>query len=99
MTSVAQGRHERILSVALELAEIRGFRNITREMVAVVAQVGVGTVSWHFKGMDGLRDAVVRYAVEKKNIRVLAQALAEGHRFAKAAPFALRQEAAKFLMS
>lgn len=83
-----------ILSAAMQLANLKGFKKVTRAEIAAKAKVAPGLVSYHFGDMKGLRDAMVARAVEAKNLKVLAQALADRHPAAVKAPDALRRAAA-----
>lgn len=87
----------RILRCALRLARKQGYTRITRDEVAAATQCGMGTVNHHFVDMQGLRLAVIRYAIEREDLRVLAQGLALHDPAALAAPEALRIAALKSL--
>lgn len=84
---------EIILSAAMQLANLKGYKRVTRADIAKRAKIATGSVSYHFKSMDKLRDAMVVRAVEAKNLKVLGQALANSHPLAKKAPEALRKAA------
>jgi AcrR family transcriptional regulator len=86
-----------ILDAAVQIADRKGFRAVTRIAVAERAKVAEGTVSYHFKSMARLRDAIVVAAVKHRHVGVLAKALADGHRLAKAAPKDLKDAAAKLI--
>ncbi len=68
-----------IIAVAVRMARTNGIRSLTRDGVAAEAKVGMGTINYHFTDMDGLRAAVVEYAIENEIVEVLAQARAERH--------------------
>lgn len=68
-----------ILGAAVTLARRLGLSQLTRRQVATAADAGLGTINYHFGNMDGLRDAIVDYAVENEIIEVLVQARAERH--------------------
>ncbi len=86
-----------ILSAAMQLANLKGFKRVSRADIAKRADVAAGSVSYHFGTMRGLRDAMVARAVESGNLRILAQAHAERHPLAVKAPEALRRAAAATL--
>lgn len=92
----ADVRREQILAAALSLAENTsvGFERITRDGVAQAAGVSAGTVNVYFRDMPTLRSELMRYAVSKANIRVVAQGLLAKHPEALRAPQALRSLAA-----
>lgn len=87
-----------ILKTAAALAARQGFLNITREQIAAKAEVAPASISYHFKSMTKLRDAIMAHAVEKGILEVIGQGLAARHRAAVAAPVALRQKAAQLLV-
>jgi len=85
-----------ILQAALEMsAKPGGFKSLTRDGVAAHAHVATGLVTYYFKSMKKLRDAVVTTAIAGENLAVLSEAI--GYRHAKAlnAPHALRVRALK----
>ena len=86
-----------ILSAAMQLANLKGFKKVSRSDIAKRADVATGSVSYHFGTMKKLRDAMVTRAVESSNLKILAQALAERHPLATKAPEALRRAAAATL--
>lgn len=88
---------DRLLSTAMSLANLHGLSGVTRDMVANVAEVATGSVTYHFGDMKRLRSEMVKRAIETENLNVLAQALAIGHPLALAAPEALRVRAAHTL--
>lgn len=87
----------KIISAAMQLANLCGFSNVTRDGVAAKADVACGSVTYYFKGMKKLRAAMVERAIETENLTVLGQALAARHPLALAAPEALRVRAARSL--
>lgn len=88
---------EHILNAAIQIADRKGFRHVTRIAVAKRAGAAEGTVSYHFKTMAKLHDAVVAEAVRLKHLGIVSKALADGHRIAKAAPQPLKDAAAKLI--
>lgn len=86
-----------ILDSAIQIATRKGLSGITREAVAAKAGSADSTVSYHFKTMAKLKDLVVSESIRLGYIAVIAKALAEGHRLAKAAPKELKDKAAAFL--
>lgn len=83
-----------ILKAAVRLAKSKGFRNFSRDDVATAAETATGTVSYHYRGMTGLRRAVMQYAIDNEVLEVIAQGLAERHVLALKAPEELRLRAA-----
>jgi AcrR family transcriptional regulator len=86
-----------ILAAATRLAQVKGYRRVTREEVAESAGCVESTVSYHFGDMDAFRTAVVEYAVANEVLDVLADALASRHPAAIAAPEPLRRKAVRYL--
>lgn len=74
-------RKDDILAAALPLAEVKGYENLTRNEVAQAAGVSGPTVMYHFGTVGALKAAIVRYAVEKESLRVVAQAVIAGVTF------------------
>lgn len=90
-------RHAQLLDVALKLAGKHGLTNITREQIALAAEVSPALVSARLGTMIALRRTVMRQACARGDtpdcLAVVAQGLASRDKFAlKAAP-ELRQRA------
>lgn len=66
-----------ILVAASRAARSHGLSKFTRRNVADAVGCSTGLVSWHFKTMNGLRGAVIEYAIENEVIEILVQARAE----------------------
>lgn len=86
--------HDKILRAAVRVAKKRGFRRFTRSEVAVEVGCAAGTVNYHFDSMDVLRMEVMREAVRREVIQVVAEGLAHRHILALRAPKGLRRKAA-----
>jgi len=93
-----QTRRRRLLDAAAVEAVDFGLNNMTRRGVAARAGVAAGSVNHEFETMDGLRDALIRNAIETRNVAVLAQGVATGHPAAKDAPADLRAQAVSELI-
>jgi AcrR family transcriptional regulator len=74
-------------------------RILQADNVASRSKTGAGTVNYHYRDMCSLRDAVVRFAIDTRNLLVIGKALMERHPLALAAPVELRKEAAAALQS
>lgn len=85
---------EAILSAAMQLANLKGYKRVTRSDIAARAETAVGSINYHYGTMSKLRTAMVERAVEAKNLKVLGQALSDRHPVALKAPEALRRDAA-----
>lgn len=90
----ADVRREQILEAALLLSIGSSYAQITRDAVAKAAGVSQGLVNMYFGNMDGLRTELMRHAVKKSNVAVVAQGLLGRHPEALKAPQALRSLAA-----
>lgn len=82
----------------MQLANLTNYRRVTRAQIAKRAGVATGSVSYHFKSMKKLQDAIVGRAVEGKVLKVVAQALANRHPLAVKAPEVIRKAAVALLV-
>jgi AcrR family transcriptional regulator len=89
----ANDRRAQILDEALRCAEVYGYTNITRQMVADRLGLAPGLVSHYFGTMDDLRRDVMRHAIKRENLRVVAQGVIAGHPVAMRAPRDLKSRA------
>ncbi len=72
----AEQRRAQIMAHATRVA-IDGFLyDVTADAIAEAVGVKRPTVLYHFGSMQGLRDAVVRTAIRRENLSILAQAIA-----------------------
>jgi AcrR family transcriptional regulator len=90
-------RRGEVLAAALTVAREGFFATMTRTDVSTVAGCSPGLVTHYFNSMDELREAVMREAIERKELRVLVQGLATGCVIALEAPDALRVKALRSL--
>ncbi len=89
----APDRKAEILQHATRLSRAKHYRGVTREAVARSAGISEGIISHHFGTMAKLKDAVVKQAVEVKDLKIIAQAIVEKHRLVARIPRTLRQDA------
>lgn len=87
-----------ILLAAVALAKKQGFRNIRRREICANASAANGTINYHFGDMDGLRDEVMRHAIDAEILEIVAQGLTENHKLVMRASEALRRRAARNLV-
>jgi DNA-binding transcriptional regulator YbjK len=92
-------RSKQILNVALEIAERDCYTNVTRQNVAVSAEVSVSLITHYYDSADKLRDAVVRAAVRRENLEVIGQGIANKNKYALSAPAELKERAAIHIMN
>lgn len=86
-------RKRQILRGATFAAREKGYQQITQKDIAALAGVSTGLITFHFDNMDGLRNKLMEYAVETKDLKIVAQGLTAGDSIALAAPDSLRTEA------
>lgn len=82
-----------VLDAALKCAEQHGLYAMTRRQIADAAGVAAGTVSYRFEDMAGMRAAVVRAAIERKCLPIIAAAVVQRHELAADIPAELKQAA------
>lgn len=93
MSDKVENRNRSVLEAAVEMADVHGYAKMTRQQIAERAGVAVGSVNNAYGTMDALRDAVVAHAVANSIVAIVAQALADRHPAALAAPPELKQSA------
>lgn len=92
-------RRAAILEAAIAEAKEQGYQWITRDAVARRAGVGAGSVNVAFGRMVELKREVLRQAVARRLVEIVAQGLADGHPIAKDAPSDLKTEAVALLVA
>jgi AcrR family transcriptional regulator len=68
-------RKAEILTAALDLACLTHYSTVTRDQVATAAGVSPAAVQYHFSTMTKLRGEVMRAAVKREVLLVVAQGL------------------------
>jgi len=87
-------RKQQILTAALCIAaRPGGWAKLTRISVAKEAQCAEGLPSKYFGTMTTFRRAIMRAAIQARNLPVIAQGLAAGDPSAQKAPDSLKREA------
>lgn len=86
-------RLDELTTVAMVLAQRRGYLAVTREMIAEHAKVSPALVSHYLGTMKNLRRTMVRKAIDEPVLSVLAQAIAARDTHAMRAPDELRKRA------
>lgn len=80
-------RKEQILDAALVEAQIHGYKGVTREAVALRCGLATGTVTKHLGTMVELKRSLMRAAVTREILPLIAQGLADRNPHAlKASP-------------
>ncbi len=86
-------RKNQILEAGLELAREHGYQKVSREKIADKIGCSVGTITHRCGTMDAFRRSLMRLAVAREDLKVIAQGLVAGDRFAKAASDELKKRA------
>lgn len=81
---------QKIIDVAVEHARAGSYLTIHRTEIAAEAGVAVSLVSYHFGSVEGVRDAVMQWAVDNNDHVIVAQGLVHGHPIAINAPASVR---------
>jgi len=87
-------RRAELLDVALNLAKRKGYLNLTRDGLALAAKCSQGLVTKRFGTMEKLRKEVMRAAVARGVLEVVAQGIAAKDPVAMRAPSELKAQAA-----
>lgn len=95
----ADVRRDQILSVAVSIALRDGFSKLTRDGVADEAQVATGQVNQMFGTMGALSRAVMKAAIGRELLPIIAHGLAQGDKDAHAAPDWLKRKALDSLIA
>lgn len=86
-------RRTEILDSALRVAEVVGYKHLTRVQVANNAACAESLVSAYFGTMEKFRRTIMRAAVKSGNLPIIAQGLVAGDPHAKKADESLRKQA------
>ena len=93
MQTMKQTTRTNILKSCLALASTHGYRNITRDQIAIKADVTPSLISYHLGTMLELRRHMMREAIRTENLPVLAQGIASKDKHALKAPPEMRAAA------
>lgn len=86
-----------ILENALDLAEELGLGNFTSKDLSERCNCRHTNIFYHFGNMAYLRQEMMKLAIERRNLPVLAQGLVSKDQIARSAPDALQKQALKSL--
>ena len=86
-----------LLDAALRVAQRDGWRAMTRQSIAAEAGVSDALVSLRLGTMDALRRSVMRAAIARQVLRVVAEGVLAGDRHALRAPTEVRAAAARIV--
>lgn len=90
-------RKDHILNTAINMSKVGSYDTITRDKIAESAGVSMGLVTRYFGTMKQLRVAVMRRAVKRGILEIIAQGLAKGDPQAKKASPELKAKSAALL--
>lgn len=88
-------RREVLLDHALAAARQYGYAKVTRQQIATTASCSTGLVSSYFGTMPDLRRTLMRAAVTREILDIVADGLALRDPFAMRAPDRVKNEALK----
>lgn len=91
--TMRSARNSKVLEAAIAEASECGYQFITREAVALRAGVSAGGVNNAFGTMLELKRAVLRTAIERRILRIVADGIAMGSPVVADLPPEFRQEA------
>jgi len=75
----AHERRRQLLQIACDLAEADHYRNIRRDDLVKAGETPAGNVSRIMGGMEGMRTALIQYALKNDRFTVIAQAILDKH--------------------
>ena len=79
---------------ALDISSSTGYMQLTRKAIADRSQVSEGLVTHYFGTMENLRRDIMRAAIKRELLPILAQGLAMRDKHALKAPAELQKKAA-----
>lgn len=92
-----QFRKRQIFETALRLAEQEGYHKISRPAIAKAANVSTNLVTYYFKSVTKLQNELMRMAIERQIISIVADGIYLRHDSALNAPTPLKQKALDYL--
>lgn len=91
-------RKQQLIDAAVNLAQTVGYHKVTLRAIAELVGVQPSLAVYYFSTMTQLRRAIMRTAIERKIISIIAQGLGAQDIHAHKAPDDLKQQAIEFLM-
>ncbi len=92
-----KARMQQLIDAALALSERHGYANVTHDAVAEAAKVSRGLVVHYLGTAPNMRRDIMRAAISRSVVRVVAQGLAAGDRHAAKASPELKRKASKLV--
>lgn len=86
-----------ILDAAIACALLKGYRSITREAVSNLAGSSCSLVNWYFPTVAHLKDEVIKTAIHREILEIIAQGLSIGDPLTNHLPPELKQKVSDFL--
>lgn len=86
-------RKEQVIDAALRLAGQSHYLEVGREDIAAALGFSASTIRYHFKTLTQLRNDLVRAAIKRNDLAVIAQAITAKHPHAVKASPELRRQA------
>jgi len=90
-------RKDHILNSAIVIAMEKGYNKITRDDVAETAGVSMGLITYYFETMNQLKRDIMRTAVKRGIVEIVAQGLTNKDRHALKASKELKTKAAHLI--
>lgn len=94
-----EAKRDNILSAAVAVATRDGFHAMTRDNVALQANISMGAVNYYFDNMTKLRRAVMRSAINRELVNIVAAGLSCGDKDAQQAPDWLKRKAVETFLT
>ncbi|MCK5127605.1 MAG: TetR family transcriptional regulator [candidate division Zixibacteria bacterium] len=93
-------RKQQIVDAAVELAVLKGgYRNITRDNVALIANCSRGLINYHFDTIEELRGEVIKRAIALAIPNLIAEAILDKSPLVSNISEDLRAKAANSILS
>lgn len=90
-------RRKHVLNTAIKLAKTKGYNSVTRGDIATSAGVSPGLVSHYFNSIEALHVVILKTAVKREILEIIAQGLTRKDPIAIQAPKELKYKALAYL--
>ncbi len=94
-----EDRRKRILDAAITLAKTKGLKSITRDGVANAAEMSYGSINLAFGTIDSLREELMKEAIQRGVLEIVAEGLGNKDPVAMCAPSRIKQQAITFMLA
>lgn len=92
-----QIRKELLLCTAIDIAIRHGYQKLTRDKIAKEAEVSTGLINKYFGTIAKLKKAVLKAAIEREIIEIIAQGLGTREPMILKASSAVKQKALDYM--